>query len=134
MPLVRIDVNEGRGREELQQLSRGIHDAILAEYAIPERDYFHILTEHPEGQIFAQDAGLGFERTRDVVMIQIFTQGGRSQEAKQRLFAAVAQKLGEVGIAGEDVFIGYVENTAGDWSFGFGRAQYVTGELAVPQK
>ena len=134
MPLVRIDVNEGRTAGELQQLSRGIHDAILAEYGIPERDYFHILTEHPQGQIFAQDAGLGFERTGGVVMIQIFTQGGRSQEAKQQLFAAVAEKLAEVGVAGEDVFIGYVENTAGDWSFGFGRAQYVTGELAVPRK
>jgi phenylpyruvate tautomerase PptA (4-oxalocrotonate tautomerase family) len=134
MPLVRIDINEGRTAEDLQQLSRGIHDAILAEYGIPERDYFHILTEHPQGQIFAQDAGLGFERTRGVVMIQIFTQGGRSQEAKQRLFAAVAEKLSAVGVAGEDVFIGYVENTAGDWSFGFGRAQYVTGELAVPRK
>jgi hypothetical protein len=127
-------VNEGRTPEELQRLSRGIHDAILAEYAIPERDYFHILTEHPQGQIFAQDAGLGFERTGGVVMIQIFTQGGRTQEAKQRLFAAVAEKLSGVGVAGEDVFIGYVENTAGDWSFGFGRAQYVTGELAVPRK
>lgn len=134
MPLVRIDVNEGRSAEELQRLSRGIHDAILAEYGIPERDYFHILTEHPQGQIFAQDAGLGFERTGGVVMIQVFTQGGRSQEAKQRLFAAVADKLSEAGVAGEDVFIGYVENTAGDWSFGFGRAQYVTGELAVPKK
>lgn len=134
MPLVRIDVNEGRSAEDLQQLSRGIHDAILAEYGIPERDYFHILTEHPQGQIFAQDAGLGFERTGGVVMIQIFTQGGRSTEAKQRLFAAVAEKLSAVGVAGEDVFIGYVENTAGDWSFGFGRAQYVTGELTVPKK
>ena len=134
MPLVRIDVNEGRTAEELQQVSRAIHGAILAEYGIPERDYFHILTEHPHGQIFAQDAGLGFERTGGVVMIQIFTQGGRSQEAKQRLFAAVAEKLAAVGVAGEDVFIGYVENTAGDWSFGFGKAQYVTGELAVPKK
>ncbi|MFE8887596.1 tautomerase family protein [Pseudarthrobacter enclensis] len=134
MPLVRIDVNEGRSPEELQRLSRGIHDAILAEYGIPERDYFHILTEHPRGQIVAQDAGLGFERTGGVVMIQIFTQGGRSQEAKQKLFAAVAGKLSEEGVAGEDVFIGYVENTAGDWSFGYGRAQYVTGELAVPRK
>lgn len=134
MPLVRIDVNEGRSPEALRSLSQGIHSAILAEYGIPERDYFHIVTEHPKGQIFAQDAGLGFERTPDVVMIQIFTQGGRSQEAKQSLFAAVAAKLGEAGVAGEDVFIGYVENTAGDWSFGFGRAQYVTGELAVPQK
>ncbi|MDQ0924781.1 phenylpyruvate tautomerase PptA (4-oxalocrotonate tautomerase family) [Pseudarthrobacter sp. W1I19] len=134
MPLVRIDVNEGRGQEELQRLSRGIHDAILAEYAIPERDYFHILTEHPQGQIFAQDAGLGFERSRAVVMIQIFTQGGRTQEAKQQLFAAVANKLSTLGVAGEDVFIGYVENSPGDWSFGFGRAQYITGELAVPKK
>lgn len=134
MPLVRIDVNEGRTPEDLRRLSRGIHDAILAEYRIPERDYFHILTEHPQGQILAQDAGLGFERTGGVVMIQIFTQEGRSQEAKQNLFAAVAGKLAEAGVAGEDVFIGYVENTAGDWSFGFGRAQYVTGELAVPKR
>jgi hypothetical protein len=134
VPLVRIDVNAGRSPEELQQLSRGIHDAILAEYGIPERDYFHIVTEHPAGQIVAQDAGLGFERTSGVVMIQIFTQAGRSQEAKQALFAAVAAKLGDLGIAGENVFIGYVENAAGDWSFGFGRAQYVTGELAVPKK
>lgn len=134
MPLVRIDVNEGRNKEQLQGLSQAIHDAILAEYGIPERDYFHILTEHPQGQIFAQDAGLGFERSHDVVMIQIFTQGGRSQAAKQSLFAAVADRLGEVGIGGENVFIGYVENTPGDWSFGFGKAQYVTGELAVPKK
>jgi phenylpyruvate tautomerase PptA (4-oxalocrotonate tautomerase family) len=134
VPLVRIDVNQGRSPQQLQELSRGIHDAILAEYGIPERDYFHVLTEHPRGQIVAQDAGLGFERTLDVVMIQIFTQGGRSQAAKQSLFAGIADKLAGLGIAGTDVFIGYVENTAGDWSFGFGRAQYVTGELGIPAK
>lgn len=132
MPLVRIDVNEGRTPEQLGELSKRIHNAILAEYGIPERDYFHIITEHPSGQIVAQDAGLGFERSSGVVMIQIFTQGGRSREAKQSLFTAVAAQLGEIGVAGEDVFLGYMENTADDWSFGFGRAQYVTGELAVP--
>ncbi|MFJ5955207.1 tautomerase family protein [Paenarthrobacter sp. NPDC092416] len=134
MPLVRIDVNQGRSQEELTAISRRIHDAILSEYGIPERDYFHILTEHPQGQIVAQDAGLGFERTSGVVMIQIFTQGGRSQMAKSSLFEAIADGLAEVGIAGEDVFVGYVENSPGDWSFGFGRSQYVTGELAVPRK
>lgn len=134
MPLVRIDVNQGRSPEELSALSRAVHDAILAEYGIPERDYFHILTEHSQGQIVAQDAGLGFERSSGVVMIQIFTQGGRSQAAKSSLFEAIAGHLAEVGIQGEDVFVGYVENSAGDWSFGFGRSQYVTGELAVPRK
>ena len=134
MPLVRIDVNQGRSPEELAAISRAIHDAILSEYGIPERDYFHILSEHPQGQIVAQDAGLGFERTAGVVMIQIFTQGGRSQSAKSSLFEAIASGLAKVGVAGEDVFVGYVENTPGDWSFGFGRSQYVTGELAVPAK
>ncbi|UVJ40449.1 tautomerase family protein [Arthrobacter sp. CJ23] len=134
MPLVRIDVNQGRSSEQLGELSRRIHEAVLAEYGIPARDYFHIVTEHPRGQIVAQDAGLGFERTPGVVMIQIFTQGGRSQEAKQSLYTAIAAALGEIGVAGEDVFIGYVENTANDWSFGFGRAQYLTGELAIPRK
>src|SRR5690349_17570872 len=109
MPLVRIDVNEGRSPEELQRLSRGIHDAILAEYGIPERDYYQILAEHAQGAIVAQDAGLGFGRAAGVVMIQIFAQGGRSQDAKQSLFAAVASKLSAEGMAGEDVFIGYVE-------------------------
>jgi phenylpyruvate tautomerase PptA (4-oxalocrotonate tautomerase family) len=134
MPLVRIDVAAGRTPEELARISRAIHEAILAEYRIPERDYFHIVTEHAPGQIVAQDAGLGFERSGGVVMIQVFTQGGRGQEAKEALFAAVARNLADAGVAGEDVFIGYVENTAGDWSFGFGRAQYVTGELAVPTR
>ena len=134
MPLVRIDVNQGRGAEQLRGLSQGIHSAIVAEFGIPERDYFHVLTEHPAGQIVAQDAGLGFERTPDVVMIQIFTQGGRSRESKQSLFAAIAGRLSDLDIAGEDVFIGYVENSADDWSFAFGRAQYVTGELEVPRK
>jgi phenylpyruvate tautomerase PptA (4-oxalocrotonate tautomerase family) len=134
MPLVRIDVNAGRTPDELARLSRAIHDAIVAEYKIPERDYFHILTEHAPGQIVAQDAGLGFERTAGVVMIQVFTQEGRSQDAKERLFAAVAQNLADAGVPGEDVFIGFVENGAGDWSFGFGRAQYMTGELAVPAR
>ncbi|WP_413250084.1 tautomerase family protein [Sinomonas flava] len=134
MPLIRIDVAAGRTPEELAGISRTIHDAVLAEYRIPERDYFHIITEHAPGQIVAQDAGLGFDRTAGAVMIQIFTQGGRTQEAKEALFEAIARNLGEAGVPGEDVFIGYVENTAGDWSFGFGRAQYVTGELAVPAR
>ncbi|XAS73224.1 tautomerase family protein [Micrococcaceae bacterium Sec5.1] len=134
MPLVRIDVNQGRSAAELAAISRAIHDAIVSEYEIPERDYFHIITEHPEAQIVAQDAGLGFERSPGVLMIQIFTQGGRSQMAKSSLFEAMAEALGEVGIKGEDVFIGYMENSPGDWSFGFGRSQYVTGELAIPRK
>ncbi|KAB1644794.1 tautomerase family protein [Gulosibacter chungangensis] len=133
MPLVRIDLNEGRTNAEIQAITDAIHEAIVAEYGIPPRDRFQIVTEHRAGQIIAQDAGLGFERTGGVVMIQIFTQRGRSDEQKQALYARIASSLEAVGVAGEDVFIGYVENGAQDWSFGFGRAQYMTGELGIPK-
>ena len=132
MPLVRIDLATGRTPEQVRAIADAIHTAIVAEYGIPERDRFQVITEHPAQHIIAEDAGLGFERTEGVLVIQVFTQRGRSDETKQRLYRAVHDRLGEVGVASEDVFIGYVENGPQDWSFGFGRAQYVTGELGVP--
>lgn len=134
MPLVRFDVAVGRSPSQLRSIADAVHGAIVTEYGIPPRDRFQIITEHPAGQIIAEDAGLGFERGEGVVMIQIFTQRGRSVEAKQALYARIAEALGDVGVAGEDVFLGYVENGPEDWTFGFGRAQYLTGELAVPKR
>ena len=132
MPLVRIDLLPGRTPEQITAIADAVHDAIVEVYGIPPRDRFQVIDELPAGRIIAQDAGLGFERSGGVVMIQIFTQRGRTDEAKQALYARIASGLEAVGVAGEDVFIGYVENGPQDWSFGFGVAQYVTGELQVP--
>ncbi|MEW2301338.1 tautomerase family protein [Streptomyces sp. NPDC006655] len=132
MPLVRIDLVKGRDDDQVRAVADAVHAAVVDVLGIPARDRFQIVTEHEAGRVVALDAGLGFERGAGVVMIQIFTQAGRSTEVKQQLYAAIAAALAEVGVAKEDVFIGYVENTAADWSFGFGRAQYVEGELDVP--
>ena len=129
MPLVRIDHSDARANSA--ELAGAVHDAIVAVYGIPARDRFQVVTARPATTIIAEDAGLGFERT-DPVIIQIFTQRGRTDEKKQALYAEIASRLAAVGVAGEDVFIGYVENGPQDWSFGFGRAQYLTGELTVP--
>ncbi|GAA4756700.1 tautomerase family protein [Amnibacterium soli] len=132
MPLVRIDLIAGTEPEQVRRIADAVQEALVSTFGIPERDRFQIITEHPASQVIALDAGLGFERSEGVVMIQIFTQQGRTPEAKQQLYAAVASGLAALGVRPEDVFIGYVENGPEDWSFGFGRAQYVTGELAVP--
>jgi len=132
MPLVRIDLLPGRSPDQITAIADAVHDAIVDVYGIPPRDRFQVINELPAGRIIAQDAGLGFERSGGVVMIQIFTQRGRTDDAKQALYARIASGLETVGVAGEDVFIGYVENGPQDWSFGFGVAQYVTGELTVP--
>jgi phenylpyruvate tautomerase PptA (4-oxalocrotonate tautomerase family) len=132
MPLVRIDLVAGRSPEQVTAIADSIHASIVEVYGIPARDRFQVVTELPTGRIVAEDAGLGFERTDGVVMIQIFTQRGRSDETKQALYARIAAGLHDVGVVGEDVFIGYVENGPQDWSFGFGVAQYMNGELKVP--
>lgn len=134
MPLVRIDVQQSRSEAELQAIADATHKAIVAVYAIPPRDRFQVLSRLPDSRIIAQDAGLGFERSeKGAVVIQIFTQRGRSTETKAQLYSRINTELAAIGIAESDVFIGYVENGPEDWSFGFGRAQYLTGELAVPK-
>jgi len=132
MPLVRIDLAQGRTDEEVRAVADAIHGAIVEVDGIPARDRFQVINELPAGRIIAEDAGLGFERTDGVVVIQIFTQRGRSVDTKAALYRAIADSLGTVGVTGENVFIGYVENGPQDWSFGFGAAQYLTGELGVP--
>ncbi|MGW9025127.1 tautomerase family protein [Streptomyces sp. NPDC055722] len=132
MPLVRIDMVRGRRTDEVQAIADATHQAIVEVLRIPERDRFQIVTEHAADHIIALDAGLGFDRSSALVMIQIFTQSGRTPEVKQRLYRVIAQRLGQLGIKGEDVFIGITENAPQDWSFANGRAQYLEGELAVP--
>ncbi|MFF9557814.1 tautomerase family protein [Streptomyces albus] len=132
MPLVRIDLVRGRRPDEVRAVADATHRALVEVLGIPERDRFQIVTEHEGDHIVALDAGLGFTRTDRLVMIQIFTQTGRTTQVKQRLFRAVAQRLGTLGIGGEDVFVSVVENGPQDWSFGFGRAQYTEGALPVP--
>jgi phenylpyruvate tautomerase PptA (4-oxalocrotonate tautomerase family) len=129
MPLVRIDVQEGRTPEELRKLADTVQDVMLDVFAAPPRDRYQIITEHDKGQIIAEDTGLGFERTDGIVIIQIFQQG-RSPEQKQATYAELAKRLqAECGVRPEDVIISVMANRYVDWSFGLGEAQFVDGTL-----
>ena len=132
MPLIRIDLVEGRSDEQIAAIGDTLMRTLVDVYSLPERDRFQIVTEHAPGRLTALDVGLGIERSEQVVIIQIFTQAGRSTDEKQEFFRTLAENLATVGVAGEDLVIGFVENGPADWSFGFGRAQYTTGELTTP--
>ncbi|NGX05803.1 tautomerase family protein [Mycobacteroides franklinii] len=132
MPLVRIELTSDRSRAEQRAIADAVHDALVTVLKIPARDRFQIITAHDPADIIAEDAGLGFQRSGRVVIVHIFTQAGRSTETKQRIFAELAKRLAAVDVDGADLFVAISENGPQDWSFGFGSAQYVTGELAVP--
>ena len=61
MPLVRIDVQQGRTPEELRKLADTIQDVMLDVFAAPPRDRYQIITEHDKGHIIAEDTGLGLD-------------------------------------------------------------------------
>jgi phenylpyruvate tautomerase PptA (4-oxalocrotonate tautomerase family) len=126
MPLVRIDLQQGKTPEYVAQVGEIIYRAMLAELNVPKDDRFQIVAQHaPAGLIFDRDY-LGIHRTDDCIFIQITLNGGRPVELKQRFYRAVAEGLHrELKLRLEDVFISLVEVNKEDWSFGNGEAQYV---------
>ncbi len=130
MPLVHLHVIENRRTaEQLTQFADVVQDVMLEHFQAPDRDRYQLITEHKRGQIIAEDTGLGYERTDDIVIIQIFQQG-RSLHHKQAVYRALAEELNRrTGLSPSDLIVSMVENTRDDWSFGGGEAQFVEGRL-----
>ena len=130
MPLVRIDViADRRSAPQLRELQNAVHDVIVSSFGVPVRDRYQILQQHHGDHLRVEDTGLGFERTDDVVVLQV-TSRPRPREQKQAFYADVARELEQrCGLAPRDLMVCFAENTDADWSFGFGRAQFLTGEL-----
>ena len=129
MPLIRFDLLEGRTEAELKTLLDAAHDAMLEAFRVPPGDRYQIVTEHKPSRMIIEDTGLGIPRPKDVVVVQVFTRP-RSQEMKQDFYRLLTEKLeAACGIAPADVMVSCVVNSDADWSFGHGRAQFLTGEL-----
>jgi len=129
MPLLRFDLIEGRTPDELQTLLDAAHRAMLAAFKVPARDRYQIVTEHKRGHMIVEDTGLGIPRTDKVVFLQV-TSRPRGREAKEAFYRLLAEELEKsCGIAPSDLVVSIVENADEDWSFGLGRAQFLTGEL-----
>jgi tautomerase-like protein len=129
MPLLRFDLIEGRSPDELKSVLDAAHRAMLAAFKVPERDRYQIVTEHKPGHMIMHDTGLGFERTDKAVLLQVISRP-RGREKKELFYRLLVEELEKsCGIAPSDVMVSIVENDDEDWSFGLGRAQFLTGDL-----
>ncbi len=129
MPLMRFDVVQGRSPDQLTTLLDAAHRAVLTAFKVPPRDRYQIVHEHAPSHFIVQDTGLDIPRTADVVVVSV-TSRPRSREEKQTFYAELCRELGaSCGIAPSDVMVSIVSNSDEDWSFGQGRAQFLTGEL-----
>lgn len=129
MPLINIDVLRGHDEDYLTTLLDGIHDAMVKAFDVPVTDRYQILNQHAPFEMRMLDTGLGYTRSEKLTVIRIVSKA-RSEEAKRRLYELVVATLRDrLGISGDDVIITVAENGDEDWSFGRGRAQFLTGEL-----
>lgn len=129
MPLLRFDVYEGRTDDELKALLDVVHQAMVTSYQVPIRDRYQVVNEHKPSRMIMEDTGLDIPRTKDFILIQVTTRP-RSKTMKEKFYKLVVEELEKkCGIAPSDVMINHVTCSDEDWSFGLGRAQFLTGEL-----
>lgn len=125
MPLVRIDLLEGKTAEFKSQLGELVYESMLEIIGIPEEDKFVVVNDLKAEELIFSTNYLGIDRTDGIVIIQITMNEGRTTEVKKALYKTVADKLNsQLDIRKEDVFINLVEVNKENWSFGNGIAQY----------
>ena len=130
MPLIRVDVIQGSSPDEIKMLLDATHRALVSVFKIPKRDRYQIVHEHRPSNFVVEDTGLGITRTKRCVVIQITTRP-REREAKESFYKLLCHELeAACGIQPSDVVVSMVTSSDEDWSFGYGRAQFLTGELA----
>ena len=129
MPLLRFDLVEGRTDAQLQALLDAAHRAMLAAFRVPAGDRYQLVHEHAASRMIVEDTGLDITRTNKVVFLQVTTRP-RPQAQKQEFYRLLVAELEKsCGISPSDVVVSMVTNADEDWSFGHGRAQFLTGEL-----
>lgn len=126
MPLVRIDLLEGRTAEYRKAIADGVHRALVETVGIPADDHFQVVTEHAPDALIYDPQYLGVKRSDRLVLVQITMSFGRKPQQKRQLYKRMAEILGEnPGLRKEDLLVNLVEVVWENWSFGNGEAQYM---------
>ena len=125
MPLVRIDLIRGKSTEFRKTLGEIVYQAMRETINVPANDKFQTITEHAADELNVADNYLGNQYDKDIMLIQITLNAGRTVEIKKALFKKIADDVhAQLKVRRDDVMINLVEVAKENWSFGGGIAQY----------
>lgn len=129
MPLLHFHVVEGRSDTEVKAMLDAAHEAMLEIFDVPRGDRYQIVSEHKKTHLIVEDTGLNIPRTDKVLVLQMFSRP-RGEEKNAAFYRRLTERLQEeCNMMPSDVMVSVVENEDSHWSFGHGRAQFLTGEL-----
>jgi 4-oxalocrotonate tautomerase len=125
MPFVRIDLMRGKSIEYRKTIGEIIYNAMRDVIDVPKDDKFQVITEHPAEAFNVSESYLGNHYSKDVVLIQITLNAGRSVEQKKAFYKRIVDDMNtQLNVRPQDVVINLVEVAKENWSFGGGIAQY----------
>jgi hypothetical protein len=129
MPLLRFNLRDTWTAPEIATLLDTAHRVVVQAFGVPEGDRYQLVSLYPSALQRIEDTGLGIARSDRVVVVEV-TSRPRSTAAKQAFYALLNESLkADCGLSSGDLIVQFVENSDADWSFGHGRAQFLTGEL-----
>ena len=129
MPLLRFNLRDTWTSSQIATLLDSAHRVVVEVFGVPENDRYQLVSLYPASLQRIEDTGLGIERSAQVVLVEV-TSRPRGKAAKQAFYALLSERLAaDCGLAPGDLIVSFVENSDADWSFGHGRAQFLTGEL-----
>ena len=111
MPLVKIEIIEGKSREYKSQLLDGIHKALVDSLQIEDGDRFQRLYELP-----AENFERNESKTDKFTMIELTIFPGRTKEQKAAAYEAIVKELHDrLQIDATDIFIVINEPVIENW-------------------
>lgn len=127
MPLVRIDTSARLTPDRRRALGDAVHRAMVETLNVPLEDRFQVILGQGDEALNVTPSYLGIEHGKDVVLVQITLNAGRTVEQKRALYRRLADDLpAAAGVRREDVIVSLVEVAKENWSFGNGDAPYAS--------
>lgn len=113
MPLVNISLRSIYTPAKKQAIHTAIHEALVESFMIPDHDYHHRMHTFEEC-----DYPIAPGKTARSILIEMLVFPGRSDQAKENLYAGICKRLEALGTAPADVQIVLIENPLQNWGFG----------------
>ena len=110
MPLVRLEVRQGRSATHKQALLDAAHAALVEALEIPDHDRMQRIVEHAH-----EDFELPPASSDNFVLVEVTMFAGRSRQAKRHLYQALVRNFGELGVAPADVLVVLHEPPMDNW-------------------
>ncbi len=125
MPFVKLYLRKGKSPEYLRSVADAVHEGLVAQANVPRDDRFQVIHQLEDEALIAHPSYGGVNRSKDVIIVEITFNTGRTVEIKKNLYADIVRRLQEAAdVRPDDVLIVLVEVVKENWSFGGGRATY----------